>query len=129
MEKLLTHRKAGVTLLLLGLVGIGVDYYNLFGYKIADPISNTALSFLAVGIFLFFTRNQVFSAWLKFAKWWIPLTVLLIVLSPTDGSSAFFPALFSKELTSMWMSGLFVVISLFIIGFRFFISKKGGVGE
>ena len=111
MKKLVTKRNVFLIALvglmlsfaLTSLRSLGVSY---FFYKIfVEPLFFFSSSIFVVSIFLFFTRDEVFSAWLKFAKWWIPLTVLLIVLSPTDGSSAFLPPLFSKELTSMWMGG------------------------
>lgn len=115
MKNWLIKKNVIFVLLGIGVVGIGVDYYNVLDYTIADPISNFASSLLVISVFLCFVTDQVFFSWLTFAKWWIPLTILLIVISPTNGSSAFFPAFFSKELTSMWMGGLFVLISLLLI--------------
>lgn len=93
-------------------------FFDDIVFSVLEPLFNISLSVVMASFFLFFTRNEVFASWFKFAKWWLPLSLILIILSPTDGSSAFFPALFSKELTSMWMGGLFVVISLLLIGVK-----------
>lgn len=135
MRKLVTKKNVFVIALLGFTLSIALAFSWGFGvsysfYKIfVEPLFFLSGSLFFVAVLFFFTRDQVFSAWLKFAKWWLPLSLMLIILSPTDGSSAFFPALFSKELTSMWMSSLFVAISLFIITYKYFTLKKSGAGE
>ena len=104
-------------------------FFDDIVFSVLEPLFFFSGSIFMVSIFLFFTRDEVFSAWLKFAKRWLPLSILLIVISPTDGSSAFFPALFSKELTSMWMSGIFFIISLIIIIYKFLTLKKSRVAR
>ena len=110
-------------------ISILLNYMRAFGisysvYKIiVEPLFFVSSSLLIVALFLLFVRDQIFIAWLTFAKWWIPLTIVLIVISPTDGSGAFFPAFSSKELTSIWMSSLFVVISLILITYKHFTLK------
>lgn len=110
-------------------ISILLNYLREFGisysvYKlIVEPLFFMSASLSFVAFFLFFVRDQIFSAWLTFAKWWIPLTIVSIIISPTDGSGAFFPAFSSKELTSIWMSGLFVSLSLILIAFKHFTLK------
>lgn len=69
------------------------------------------LSALIVSPTLFFIRDAVFLAWLRFAIAWFVITVILIALAPvsTGGWMSFGP---TKELVSIWMGGLFVIVSL-----------------
>jgi hypothetical protein len=66
---------------------------------------------LVVSPALFFVRDTVFLKWLRFAIVWFAVAVVLIVLAPvsTGGWMNFGP---TKELVSIWMGALFVVISL-----------------
>lgn len=121
---------------LIGLfVSIALNYLRDFGisysvYKlIAEPLFFVSSSLLIIASFLFFVRNEVFSSWLTFAKWWIPLTLVLLIISPADGSGAFFPAFFSKELTSIFMSGLFLLISLVIVLYQSLLMRKSEAEE
>lgn len=69
-----------------------------------------ALSLFFVSSSLFFVRDIVFLKWLRFAIAWFAGTIILVALAPvsTGGWMSFGP---TKELVSIWMGGLFVVIS------------------
>lgn len=116
---MMTKKNIIFAMLGFSIFGIGLDYYNILDYKIADALSNLSLSLLVVSFLLLFVREEIFSAWLTLAKWWIPLTFVLIIISPSGGG-AFFPAFFSKELTSIWMGSLFVLFTLIIIARKYF---------
>lgn len=117
------------------LISAALNYLREFGisysiYKlIIEPLFFVFTSLSIVTFFLLFVQEQIFSAWLVFAKWWIPLTVVLIILSPTSGGGTFFPAFFSKELTSIWMSSLFVFFSLILIVYKHFTLRKDEAGK
>ncbi len=69
-----------------------------------------SLSLLVVSLALFFVRDIVFLKWLRFAIVWFAVSVIFIALAPvsTGGWMSFGP---TKELVSIWMGALFVVIS------------------
>lgn len=120
--------KKNVILMVLtgvSLIGLAVDYFNLTSYTITDPITNLSLALFAVVVILLPFRDQVFRSCLKFAMWYLPLSVFLIVLAPTHGHG-FLPPLMTKELASLLLGGLFVLISLLIISVLFF-SRKSSV--
>lgn len=109
-------------ILIGALVGIVIayllDYGRKFGisrevYKfVAEPLFNISLSLFIISAITIFLRDQIFYSWLKFAYWWLPVTVLLVLIVPTSDGSLL-PI--TKEIVSLWMSGLFVFISLVIM--------------
>jgi hypothetical protein len=60
----------------------------------------------------FFLKEAIFRTWLHFSYWWIPLSIILILISdPSPGHLA--PSL--REMAGMVSFGLYVIISLGII--------------
>lgn len=49
-----------LTLLFLGVTGIGLDYFNVVNYPEGDPVSNIAYALIVVAMLLFFVRNKLF---------------------------------------------------------------------
>lgn len=84
------------------------DYKNLF---LPLFISSLALIFSLVTYYL---PESVFRAWVTFAKWWVPLQILLVLLVP-ESSGGFFVVIFDKQFATIVLSALFTVISLGII--------------
>lgn len=109
-------------ILIGALTGIAIaymiDYGRKFGisreiYKfVAEPLFNLSLSLLIISAIIIFVRDQIFYSWLKFAYWWLSITILLVLIVPTNDGSLL-PI--TKEIVSLWMSGLFIFISLVII--------------
>src|SRR3989338_106734 len=114
--------------LVLDLIGT----YKLFGkYSVGNcpliihNIIIELLPFVAVFILSLITykmRDQVFHSWLKFAYFWVLLTIILTILAPEYDSS--FVSL-TKGLVSFTLSAIFLLISLIIIIIKSFSSKKG----
>ena len=110
--------------LLTGLV-ILWDYvgnYKLCGGEVevtcAHFLGNIELIFfLVIPIFIFslityWMRNEVFSIWLKFTYFWIPVSVIAIILTPETTGSLFE---IDKGFISLVFSALFVILSILII--------------
>lgn len=74
-----------------------------------------SLSFAFTFFALLFASENVFSTWKKFTVFWVPMSILLIVISPMTSRELIG---FDKELTALWTAGLFFLISLAIIGFK-----------
>ncbi len=64
---------------------------------------------------------KAFSAWKRFAIWFIPLAALLFVFYPEPGSGDFFSP--HAETVYRWVSGLYILISASIISFVRFQKK------
>lgn len=91
------------------------DKYCIFGslaHLIGKPMFYIFSSLFLVSIITYKMREEVFKLWLKFTYVWVPLTILLVLISPEYGNS-FFPIV--KGSVSFFMSCLFLLISLIII--------------
>ncbi len=114
----MTKKKILIGALMGVVIAYVLDYGRKFGisrevYKfIAEPLFNLSVSLLIISTILLFVRDQIFHPWLKFAYWWLSASVLLVFLVPTHNGSLL-PV--TKEIVSLWMSGLFVFISIMII--------------
>lgn len=86
---------------------------------VGKPLFVLSLSFLLVSFCSLFISDIVFKKWLKFAIAWFILTIILVILAPTSSTSI--PGNPTKEDVSIWMSSLFVIISLIQI---IILSKK-----
>lgn len=84
--------------------------YNDF----VDPIIYFSLFNLFVSLVFLFVKEATFLKWLRFAITWAVLTAIFVALAPTysGGWMSFGP---TKELVSIWMGVLLVLISVFII--------------
>jgi hypothetical protein len=65
---------------------------------------------------------QAYSAWKKFAIWFVPLTALLFVFYPGPGAGDLFSPY--PETVYKWVSTLYVAVSLLIIGLQRMKQKK-----
>lgn len=119
--------------ILVGYFGMlcGVDskcvlypYLNHYSFTLFKPMWVYGLFCLPVPLTLFFVRGKVLRSWLPFAYWFVPLSAILIALSPTWSSSWFPLYSFVKEETAQFMAVLFTIISLGIIGWKQFGTKK-----
>lgn len=72
----------------------------------------------------YFLREEVFRTWLRFAYVWIPLSLIVIYLSAGWTGGGFgIPNVLDQETVAIIFSGLFVIISLFIILISWFRSR------
>ncbi len=76
-----------------------------------EPLFFFSLALFFVSSFLFFVSDKVFVCWLRFTVPWFIASALLIALTP-QSSGSFFPSNPEKESVSIWLSVLFVLISL-----------------
>ena len=60
-------------------------------------------------------REEVYQAWFRFARWWIPLSVILILITPSESGTWAVPSLLDKGMTAFLFSALFALISPLII--------------
>lgn len=91
--------------------------------RLGDPIYYGAGALAIVFLVLSFT-SQAFSAWKKFAVWFVPLAVLLFIFYPEPGSGDLFSPY--PEQVFQWVSGLYIIISLLLIAWKYFSSRRSG---
>ena len=117
-------KKITFGLLFLSLIGWGVGVFLLKFYDCGNSIfcyNLTTRSFalyygmpaLSLIFFILIFTQQAFSAWKKFAIWFLPLAILLFIFYPDPSSGDYFSPY--PEQIFRWVSILYVVISIFII--------------
>ena len=87
-----------------------MNNFTLVGNMFFYGMGALALVFL---ILLF--AQRAWGAWRAFAIWFVPLATLLFIFYPEPGSGDYFSPY--PETVFKWVSGVYVLISLFIIGF------------
>lgn len=100
----------------------GTKYCN-DGSIIAESVGLLALSLSLSLIFLslitYWMKEQIFRAWIRFAYWWIPLTIIMTYLSSGSSGGGFgIPNVFDAGFVLFVFSFLFFVISLIIIIYK-----------
>lgn len=116
-------KKITFGLFVFSLVGVLVAYLilhsNLNASATGDMLVRTGkslfygMSALALIFFILIFTQQTFSAWKKFAVWFIPLATLLFIFYPDPSSGDYFSPY--PEQIFKWVSVLYVVISILII--------------
>ena len=64
----------------------------------------------------YWMREEIYQAWFRFARWWIPLSILLIFLAPEYSSNILSSV--EKGSVAIAMSAIFVIVSIFIIAVK-----------
>jgi len=92
----------------------GLSCFVDFTYLI-NPLIPISLLFIFVFIMIFFVSNYVLKKWINFLICWLVIETFLIISFPYDygGWLSFGP---TKYLVSLWMSSLFLIISLILLG-------------
>jgi hypothetical protein len=63
-----------------------------------------------------FLSERIFRAWQKFTLWWVPLSFISVLVT-SDSPGFFFPS--AQEMLGMVMWGLYVVLSIAIIAWKY----------
>lgn len=84
-----------------------------------EPLAFTLIPFLPIFLFSLVTykmREEVFRAWFNFTKWWVPISIFLILITPDSSGGSFgIPNVFDKGFLAFILAALFFIISLVII--------------
>jgi len=78
---------------------------------------------LIFSVFTYFLREEIFRSWVLFAKWWVPLSIVLTLITPETTGSSFVP-FFGRGHVALAMSGLFFIISLLIIAWKYVATRR-----
>ena len=95
------------------IYGTGCEgYFDPIGYMI--PVVIICFPSLFFSLITYKMRDEIFQSWLKFAIWWIPLTILFTMASSsTVGQGP--GAVSDKGIVDIGMTLIFTVVSLIII--------------
>lgn len=133
MDKFVTKRNVailngvGVLVFVLLIVFLPSPYHCGTYEKLCDSLGNFALFLLiAPPLFLFSLvtykmRDEVYQAWWRLTRWWIPISMLLVLITPED-NGAFMQI--NRGFVAFLMSGLFSILSIAIILSAFVASQK-----
>lgn len=93
-------------------------------FVVIKPLYLFSLIFTITAFVLAFVSIKIFNSWLRFAMWWLPLSVILIAITPST-SNSWMPLYFiGKDTVALVMSALFTLISLVIIVWKQFGLRK-----
>ncbi|MFZ1075558.1 MAG: hypothetical protein WAN50_04265 [Minisyncoccia bacterium] len=87
-----------------------------FLVDVINPLYVFSIFFLYIAIGLLIVSDSVFSSWLKFAKWALPISLLFIAITPVGSSGGFidiFP--FYRADAARLAGEIFAVASLILI--------------
>lgn len=115
MEKKTYWWRGVVVLFAFALLSYGyvISDIETFGwyYSYVDSFDFASIAFFCCSLFLFFVLDTVFLKWLKFASIWWFFSMIVIILTP-ESYSSFLNLSPDRQFVSIWLSALFVIISL-----------------
>lgn len=125
--------------LILAILTIGFRYFGLWCtevgnlcyrtwldrtfLEITNPLDSFARYFLVASLVIIFIPREIFKSWLKLAVWMIPLSIIYIASTPVIDTSLI-P--FSRDDAARLAGGVFAVISLILITWKYFSSRRSG---
>ncbi len=85
------------------------------GNNIGQPLFMGSVALFIVFLILYFLPPIYFKAWRKYVAWFIPVAILWITTSDVT-CGGYLPVCFDKELAAWWSSGIYLVLSLLVLG-------------
>jgi hypothetical protein len=98
-------------------------------YSCLDMLSSIEVIFLPIFAILVFSlitykmRDEVFRLWLRFVYWWIPFSMFLTLITP-NANGGYFVSLWDNEMTAIFSSFIFVIVSTILIIYKSMKTKK-----
>lgn len=91
---------------------------------VGEPLLIFSIPFFLLVISIFFVGKHALKTWLCFAAWWLPLSVVVIYIGSSGGDGLMPFYSYGPSEVAVPMAALFTIISLGIIGWKQFGSKK-----
>ncbi len=91
-----------------------------FLYSLMLTLSPIIVFFL-FALLTYLNRDNTYRSWFKFARWWIPLSMIAIFLAPEYSNDWVLPI--EKGVVALFACGAFAIISTLIVLYSLF-SKK-----
>ena len=98
-------------------------FFLEFRNAIWEPIFYFFISLSIISVFLFLVQDSVFNKWIKFAIGYV-IIAWIIILSVPVRIHSLSPITIERYNVSIWMSSLFLVISLILLAIWQFKEKK-----
>ena len=94
----------------------GLRFWNFVSYTIF------VFPLLLLSLLTYKMRDEIFMAWMSFAKWWVPLSLVITIFIPSS-SGGMIPVAF-KFIFSVICSIILFFVSLCVVGWRYNVLKK-----
>jgi|APHig6443717497_1056834.scaffolds.fasta_scaffold253420_1 hypothetical protein len=124
--------------IIISVVGILIGYYlsspikhfvctktwctKIIGGDVGMPLFLFSIALFFIFFIFLFIKEEIFNYWKKFAKIFLPVAIILIVITPTQYGG--FVGI-DKEMVTWILSVLFFIISIGIIIYQSIKLKKG----
>lgn len=96
---------------------------DVFAY--VAPLTFMFPSVFFLSLFTYKLNDEIFLAWIRFTKWWIPLSIIATILTPETTGSSFVPFI-GRGHVALAMSVVYLVTSLAIIIWTWATTRDGG---
>ena len=120
----------GIILFTISVLSREIGYCPSYSYSSCVVVFNALAEMLLLvfpALFLFFVvyfmRNEIYEAWFLFTRWWIPLSMLSVLVAPEYAHDWMYPI--EKGNVAFGMSIIFILVSVLIIIVKFLSLKKG----
>lgn len=91
------------------------NFFHAIFLEFVNPLYTFSIFFIVPALGLLLIKRNVFNSWLRFAVWWLPLSAILIAITPST-SNSWMPLYFiGKDTVTLVMAGLFTTVSLVIL--------------
>lgn len=91
---------------------VRLDFFDSLDESIGIPVFLFSVALLVVYFLFLFMREEIFNYWKRFAKIFLPIAIILIIITPTQYGG--FVGV-DKELATWFLAVAFLIISLGII--------------
>jgi hypothetical protein len=105
--------------------GLCKTFFIKYVLNLPQPL----LALAVVSIIVFFFRDEIFYSWFKFAAWWVPLTIFLIIVFAPSGGSIGAVSYSMQETVSSLFPIIFIVASFGIVIWKWSLIRKKSGGK
>jgi len=97
-------------------------------FSLLEPIKIYGLFIFIPSIVVIFVEKEVFNSWLRLATWLVPISALIIFVTPVT-SNSWMPLYFiSREEVAWYLGILFATLSLLLITWKFIALRRNRPG-
>ncbi len=120
-----------LTLLIFGIISsTNVCYHNKICFRFFDSYITQTIAILLLlpppllflSLLTYRMRDEIFRAWTAFARWWIPLSMIAILVTPRESGG--FISIPLQATLALFCAGVFLIVSLIIIAWKHYSLKK-----
>ena len=75
------------------------------------------ISVLILAVVMTFVQKKVFQTWVRFAVWYIPMSIIFISIAPSTDANLLAPP--TREIAAVFFPASFVLISISIVTWKY----------